>query len=233
MQFSNSSAAEATRVTKTPFLAIALSACALLAGCGGSNKEPEPEPVETAAAHGTPAPNVVQPGAPGEPSKRVDPNATPVAVQAVDADVQFMQKMIGHHTQAVVMTGWVPDRTSSTSIRLMAKRMEVSQKDEVELMKEWLKKQGVEVEEHAHSATDMPGMLTPKQLEQLQAANGTEFDRLFLQFMTQHHQGALQMVADLYNAGGGNETEIQQFAMHVDSDQSIEIQRMAELLEKI
>lgn len=216
---------------RTSWLTICVAA--VLTGCGGSNKEPEPDATEATPAYSSPAPNVVQPGAPGEPSKKVDPNATPVAVQAVDADVQFMQKMIGHHNQAVVMTGWVPDRTSSTSIRLMAKRMEVSQKDEMDLMKAWLKKQGVALDEHAHSATDMPGMLTPDQLEQLQGASGKDFDKLFLESMTRHHQGALQMVADLYNAGGGNETEIQQFAMHVDSDQSIEIQRMAELLQKL
>ena len=76
-------------------------------------------------------------------------------------------------------------------------------------------------------------MLTPAQLEKLQAASGKDFDKLFLESMTQHHKGALEMVAELYNAGGGNETEIQQFAMHVDSDQGIEIQRMAELAKKL
>jgi uncharacterized protein (DUF305 family) len=206
-------------------------AAAILAGCGGSDKEPQTA-AETAAPAET-AVNVVQPGAPGEPSKKIDPNTTPVPIKATEADVEFMQKMIGHHTQAVVMTGWVPDRTSSTSIRLLAKRMEVSQKDEIDLMKRWLKQQGKAPAEHEHSADEMPGMLTPEQLEQLQGAEGKAFDKLFLEFMTQHHQGALQMVADLYSAGGGNETEIQQFAMHVDSDQAIEIQRMAELLQKL
>jgi uncharacterized protein (DUF305 family) len=208
-----------------------IAATVVLAGCGGSKKEPEPTAATPAPAE--PAVNVVQPGGFNEPSRKVDPNTTPMAVPVTDADVEFMQKMIGHHTQAIVMTGWVPDRTSSPSVRLMARRMEVSQTDEIELMKRWLKKQGKAPAEHQHGAADMPGMLTPEQLKQLQAADGVEFDKLFLAFMTQHHQGALQMVADLYTAGGGGESEIQQFAMHVDSDQAIEIQRMAEVAAKL
>jgi uncharacterized protein (DUF305 family) len=200
---------------------------AVLVGCGGSSKEAgtaTPEPVATV--------NVVQPGAPGEPSKRVDPSKTPAAVAAVAADADFMRKMIHHHNQALTMTAWVPEKGANTSIRLMAKRMEVSQTDEIALMQQWLKKQGLNPDEQ-HTDMNMPGMLSPEQLKKLETAQGKDFDRLFLKYMTQHHQGAIQMVADLYNAGGGGETEINQFAMHVDSDQGIEIQRMAELAGKL
>jgi uncharacterized protein (DUF305 family) len=201
----------------------------VVAGCGGSNKEPvaaTPEPVETAV-------NVVQPGAPGEPSRKITVTPTPEGRDFVAADAEFMRGMIHHHDQAVRMTRWVPDRTASTSIRLLAKRMEVSQVDEIAMMKRWLKDRGEETGGHEHTDTSMPGMLSQEQLDQLENAKATEFDRLFLQFMTQHHQGALQMVADLYNAGGGQEPEIAQFAMHVDSDQNIEIARMAELAAKL
>ena len=201
---------------------------AVLAGCGGSGNDEAgtatPEPVATV--------NVVQPGAPGEPSKKVDPSKTPEAAQATDADADFMRKMIHHHNQALTMTAWVPEKGANTSVRVMAKRMEVSQTDEIALMQQWLEKQGLNPNEQ-HTDMDMPGMLSPEQLKELENAQGKDFDRLFLKYMTQHHQGALQMVADLYNAGGGAETEINQFAMHVDSDQGIEIQRMAELAEKL
>jgi uncharacterized protein (DUF305 family) len=207
-------------------------ATAVLAGCGGSNKDPEPGPDAATPTATETAVNVVQPGAPGEPTKQLPPGTTPVPIEPVEADFEFMQKMITHHDQALVMTGWVPDRAGDEGIKLLAKRMEISQKDEVEQMKQWLKKHGREPAPHEHSADEMPGMLTPEQLEQLQGAEGKQFEKLFLEFMTQHHQGALQMIADLYSAGGAGETEIQQFAMHVDSDQSIEIQRMAELLKK-
>jgi uncharacterized protein (DUF305 family) len=80
---------------------------------------------------------------------------------------------------------------------------------------------------------DMPGMLSQAQLDKLENAEGKAFDKLFLRSMTQHHKGALQMVQEATDKGAGVETEIGQFMLHVDSDQSIEIQRMAELAAKL
>src|SRR5690349_4611570 len=102
----------------------------LVAGCGGSQPREEPAPQPTV--------NVVQPGGVGEPTRRVDPNATPAAVRHTQADVEFMQGMIHHHQQALTMADWVPDRTQSTSIRLLARRMELSQQAEIDQMWKWL-----------------------------------------------------------------------------------------------
>ena len=203
---------------------------AALAGCGDGNKDSDPG----TTAESTPAAKVIQPGAPGEPSREVV--ATPT-VEGQDghtkADIEFMQGMIHHHQQAVIMTEWVPDRTQSTSLRLMAHRIEVSQSDEMALMQRWLKKRGVDPTDHSHMHKAMPGMVNSRQLRRLKEAKGIEFDRLFLRYMTQHHQGALTMVQDLVTKGGGSETEIGQFILHVDSDQSIEIKRMAELAKNL
>jgi uncharacterized protein (DUF305 family) len=202
-----------------------LAACvavALLSGCGGDKQGP--------VAIEEPAVNVVQPGAPGQPTRKVPPGTTTQQASHTEADVAFMQGMIHHHQQAIVMTDWVPDRTRSTSIRLMARRMAVSQTDEMALMRNWLEARGIDPADHSHRHTPMPGMLNSRQLAKLKAANGAEFDRLFLRYMTQHHQGALTMVTQLKDNGGGAETELSVFTGHVYADQSIEIGRMQELL---
>jgi uncharacterized protein (DUF305 family) len=211
------------RVGKSP-----LALCAvvvLLAGCGDSDKRSS----TAGQADETPDVSVVQPGAPGEPSREVVPTATPMGDGFKPADVEFMQGMIHHHQQAVTMSDWVPDRSQSTSIRLMARRIAVSQQDEMKLMRDWLKKRGVDPSDHSHRHRKMPGMVNSRQLSKLKDARGREFDRLFLRYMTQHHQGALTMVQELYEKGGGNEVEIGQFVLHVDADQSIEIERMQQL----
>ncbi len=195
---------------------------ALLAGCGASKPQEEAAPQPTV--------NVVQPGAVGEPAKRVDPNATPAAVQHTQADVEFMQGMIHHHQQALTMADWVPDRTQSTSIRLLARRMELSQQTEIDQMWKWLEARGVDPTDHTHKHVVMPGMLNSRQLERLKDARGARFDGLFLRYMTMHHRGALTMVQELLDKGGGAEAEIGAFTRHIDADQAIEITRMQQLL---
>lgn len=192
----------------------------------------------TASAPEPPAPTspVVQLGAPGEPNETLSPEdaAKLEAPKHVEADSDFMLDMIAHHDQAILMTGLVDERTSNRDIRLLAERMKVSQVDELVLMKQWLKDRAVPVNDvgaHEHDDGDpMPGMLTEAQIERLEAATGAEFERLFLEGMIQHHQGALQMVDELYAAGGGNESDTDQFARHVESDQGVEIARMQQML---
>lgn len=207
---------------------VAVAAVAVgLAGCGDNKNDSA-----STAAESTPAPQVkmIQPGAPGEPSREVVATPTPEGQDGhTKADIAFMQGMIHHHQQAVLMTEWVPDRTQSTSLRLMARRIEVSQTDEMALMRNWLKQRDVDPNDHSHRHKPMPGMVNSRQLAKLKDAKGVAFDRLFLRYMTQHHRGALTMVQDLVNKGGGVESEIGQFILHVDSDQAIEIKRMAEL----
>jgi uncharacterized protein (DUF305 family) len=207
----------------------------LLAGCSGGDSEPQPA-AET-------APNIVQPGAPGESGRTLsaDELAEIGETSYTDADVDFVQGMIHHHAQALRMTGLVPERSGGHGIPLLARRMEIAQEGEIELMQDWLKARGKPAptvhREHgeAHGAGDrlMPGMLTDEQMDELEAAEGREFDRLFLRFMIQHHRGAVTMVRELYAADGGAEPEVDSLARHVEADQQIEIARMEQLLAEL
>lgn len=192
-----------------------------------------------AVAVSTPAdapPAIIQPGAPGQANKVISrEQATDLSkVQATDADIKFMQGMIGHHSQALEMTALIPDRTAKREMLLLGQRISVSQADEIEMMKTWLKKRGAEIpSEHAHHMPGgmMPGMLTTEQMAELTAAKGEAFDQLFLKGMIQHHQGALDMVDELIKIpGAAQEGDINAFAADVDSDQRMEINRMRALL---
>ena len=159
------------------------------------------------------------------------------------ADVEFMQGMIGHHAQAIDMAALVPSRSTNRSIRILAQRITISQTDEIHLMQGWLKARGQAApdptasHEQRHDGMGdmgqmlMPGMLTPDQMAQLAGAKNSEFDRLFLQFMIQHHQGALTMVRALFDTqGAAQETPTFRYASEVDTDQRIEIARMQKML---
>src|SRR5262249_11918239 len=124
------------------------------------------------------------------------------------------------------------ERTDNRDVRVMARRMGIAQQGEIDVMRNWLKANGVDPANHNHRHMAMPGMLNTRQLERLKGASGIAFDVLFLRYMTRHHQGALTMVQDLLDKGGGAEAEIGAFTRHVDSDQAIEIQRMQELLKQ-
>ena len=212
---------------------IVIGLALLLAGCGDKSATGEPA-AET-------APNIVQPGAPGEGSETLsaDELSELEAPTFVDADVLFMQGMIHHHAQALRMTALVPKRAAGGEIPLLAERMDISQKSEIEQMQRWLKDRGQQApvlhlaHHHAHgvgAGTLMPGMLTERQLRRLARARGQEFNKLFLTLMIHHHEGALTMVRQLYAANGGAEPESDAFARHVDADQRIEIARMQQLL---
>lgn len=191
----------------------------LLAFAGGACRSVSPAPVRT-----------VQPGAPGEASKVVSARSA-VALKHTAADTAFMQGMIGHHAQALAMVTLLNARTSSQDMKMLGLRIEVSQKDEIKMMQAWLRDHGESVpDEHAlhmHGGKLMPGMLTPEQMAQLTAARGAEFDRLFLEFMIQHHEGALTMVKELLaSPGAAQESNMFAFASDVEADQSAEITRM-------
>jgi uncharacterized protein (DUF305 family) len=183
---------------------------------------------------------IVQPGAPGQPSRVVSAAtaADQTKVQYTPADVRFMQGMIHHHAQALDMTALLASRTGSEDMRKLAQRIEVSQADEINMMRKWLEARGQDVPgPHAHHAPDaplMPGMLTEAEMGQLAAAKGVEFDRLFLQYMIKHHAGALVMVTELVaTAGAAQEGEIFGFASDVDADQRIEMNRMGTMLREL
>ncbi len=187
----------------------------------------------------SPAP-LVQPGAPGQPTQAIDvAHATDLSrVSFTLADVQFMQGMIGHHAQAVEMVELLKTRTRRDDMKMLGLRIEVSQVDEIRMMQHWLEARGQAVpDEHAHHQHDaalMPGMLTPEAMARLAAASGPSFDRLFLEGMMSHHEGALVMVRDLFaSPGAGQDTEIFAFASDVEADQKMEIDRMGAMLKEL
>lgn len=194
-------------------------------------------------AQQTAPPAVVQPGAPGKPTRTLPPKTRAKLPPISPADVQFMQGMIMHHAQAVEMTALIESHTENKDVRSLGARISRSQADEIKFMKRWLVSRGQPVSQemsdmhHGHMSHGaimlMPGMLTAKQMEALRNARGEEFDRLFLTGMIQHHGGALTMVKDLFNsAGAGQDAELFNFATDVDSGQRAEIRIMERLLEK-
>jgi uncharacterized protein (DUF305 family) len=189
-----------------------------------------------AGATETAPPPIVQPGAPGEASRVItaDKASDLSHVQYIGADIKFMQGMIGHHAQAVEMTQLLATRTNREDMKMLAQRIEVSQNDEMNMMRRWLEVRGQEQPNaHAHHMPGMlmPGMLTQEEMATLAAAKGPEFDRLFLEGMIKHHAGALTMVQELFaSPGAGQESEIFAFASDVDADQRMEIDRMRAML---
>jgi uncharacterized protein (DUF305 family) len=192
-----------------------------------------------------PAPVIVQPGAPGQPSKTLPTGTHGTLPPQSRADVEFMQGMIMHHSQAVEMTALIPTHTDNKALAELGARISNSQSDEIKFMQRWLAARGestsMEMAMPGMPAMDksgkpmplMPGMLTPEQMDALRKAKGAEFDRLFLTGMIQHHNGALIMVKDLFNtAGSGQEADLFDFATDADNTQRAEIKIMQSMLEK-
>jgi uncharacterized protein (DUF305 family) len=188
-------------------------------------------------------PVVVQPGAPGKPSKRLPPSTRATLPPRSQADVDFMQGMIMHHSQAIEMTALLASHTDNKDLRLLGARISSSQSDEIRFMRRWLAVRGEplsmatpgmpDMDMSHNPAALMPGMLTPEQMESLRKAKGAEFDRLFLTGMIQHHNGALTMVRDLFDtAGAGQDADIFNFATDADNTQRAEIRIMQVMLEK-
>jgi uncharacterized protein (DUF305 family) len=155
-----------------------------------------------------------------------------------EADVRFMTRMIGHHAQALEMARLATDRTEDNQILTLSARIINAQNDEINTMQRWLRDRGQPVPEadHAmdHAAGDMPGMLTPEQMAELEAASGTEFDRLLLTFMIQHHAGAVAMVEELFRTdGAAQDEEVFKFASDAQVDQRTEIERMELMLSQL
>ena len=195
--------------------------------------------VVTAAlsARGQNQPPIVQPGAPGEPSRRIsaDEASDLAGIHFTDADVKFMQGMIAHHAQALEMTGLLADRTERDAMRRLAQRIALSQEDEIALMQDWLRSRGQTVPDasaHRESGAElMPGMLTADQMGQLEQTRGGTFDQLFLVFMIEHHRGALTMVENLLSQRGtAQDSQLFAFTSDISSDQGIEIDRMDAML---
>ena len=196
-------------------------ASAVLAGCAGASAGSSPAaqaaPTPVAAVYATPNPG----------------------------DVNFMKGMIPHHAQAVLIAGWAPSHGARPDVQRLCERIVVAQRDEIGMMQNWLREKGQEVT--SATATHMrmtmggmthdmlmPGMLTDDELKQLDAARGSEFDRLFLEAMIRHHQGAISMVEDLEKIDGARQDEtVFRFSQDVFADQTTEIERMQKMLATI
>ncbi len=215
--------------------------------------------ISVSAASAQDAP-IVQPGAPGEPAKRITREEAEAlsATSYIPADARFMQHMIVHHGQAVEMVALIADRTSHEGVTRMGARISASQATEIEFMKAWLVARGESTEMQGdHPMGDHPkgghpdgahpkmkmamkgdrntplmvGMLSPAQMDALAASTGAEFDRLFLTGMIHHHQGAIDMVnALLTNPNAGEDPALSEFLSAIIADQSAEILRMQNML---
>jgi uncharacterized protein (DUF305 family) len=160
-----------------------------------------------------------------------------------DADIEFMSGMIPHHAQAVIMAGWAPSHGARSDVAILCERILVGQADEIESMQTWLSDRDQPVPDARSTRWRMkmngmehdmlmPGMLTDEEMAQLDKARGGEFDRLFLEGMIRHHQGAIDMVNDLFKRyGAAQDNAIFRFASDVFADQSIEIGVMQKMLE--
>ena len=185
------------------------------------------------AASALAQPPIVQPGAPGEPSRTISAaEASDLAgIRFTEADVRFMQGMISHHAQALEMTALLDTNTASDAMRATALRIELSQEDEIEMMQDWLRERGQDVTavdaHHAEGFQPMPGMLTAEEMASLAEAEGVAFDRLFLELMIKHHRGAVTMVENLLRQpGAAQDSVLFGFTSDVVADQTAEINRM-------
>jgi uncharacterized protein (DUF305 family) len=192
-------------------------------------------------------------GALPQASAQSDVGPSPAAIAKADsgrppyakADVKFMQGMIAHHAQAIVMAAMAPAHGARANVRILAERIDVAQRDEIAFMQRWLRDRRETVPDpnathdmRGHKMSDMdmpemrmPGMLTADQMALLSAASGAAFDRLFLTFMIQHHRGALTMVEELFaSPGAGQDGAVFRFASDVTADQTTEINRMTSML---
>jgi uncharacterized protein (DUF305 family) len=218
---------------------LALATAVVGVGChGGSNAADQPN-----AATQAQGPAIVQPGAPGQASSVVSSVPAFHDNNYTDADVKFMQGMIHHHNQALLMAAMISSHTDTAQLGMLGQKIQISQTGEIQAMKEWLTGRHQDVpmimpdgaamlmgQTGTMDMAAMPGMLTPDEMKALDAARGAKFDELFLTGMIQHHKGALSMVADLRAAGGAKEPNIGDFCNQVDNDQRMEIVRMYGLL---
>jgi uncharacterized protein (DUF305 family) len=206
------------RVSSTRAIAFA-SFFLTLQACAGS----------TAATSSPPAPSADSPDL-AELEALYQARADSARMRYTQADVDFMRGMIAHHTQALVMSRLAPTHAGSDALRTLAARTINAQNDEISTMVGWLEDRGEAVDGATHMAS-MPGMLTDEQMDELAAAHGEEFDRLFLTYMIQHHSGAVTMVHELFGTDGAAlDDTVFKIASDIQVDQTTEINRMESML---
>ena len=208
-----------------PLLALLIAACGRATAAGGA---------------GAPAP-----AAQSDDAAIAKARADSARYPYTAADVRFMQGMVGHHAQAIVMSGWAPTHGASPAVRTLAERIINAQRDEIATIQQWLRDRQKPVPEATPHGMHMsmggmehemlmPGMLTEQQMAQLEQARGKEFDRLFLTYMIQHHRGAVEMVHELFATDGAAQDEgAFRLASDVQVDQITEISRMESMLARM
>ena len=221
--------APSVRTLVAAVITIGTTACSTAARTGTQSAAPTP---------------VTMPGAQGPAAAIARARADSARYPYTEADVSFMVGMIGHHAQAVVISKWAPTHLADPAVQRLAERIINAQEDEIATMQRWLADREKPVpdakpmshdragmEGMNHATMLMPGMLSDAQLKELDAARGPEFDRLFLQYMIQHHKGATSMVTTLFGTpGAGQDETIFKFASDVNVDQTTEIARMQRML---
>ena len=210
---------------------LGLAAASSLAACGAT----APKPIVLAEGAG-----VV-----GASSAAAIAQAEKSAGQFAPADVEFMQGMIPHHAQAVIMARWAPTHGARADIQRLCERIAVAQADEIRTMRRWLGERGQQVPDSMSTKHQMqmggmvhemlmPGMLSDQQMAALDKARGSEFDRLFLVGMIGHHEGAISMVRELFSHGNaGHDETVFRFAADVESDQTAELNVMRNMLRSV
>ncbi len=225
-------------------LLVAAIAAAATAGCA-SSPTPAPQPPAAVATDPAPAPTRPDAATVARLEAIYDARAQAALEDYHPADVHFMTGMIGHHAQALVMSGFAPHNGASPTIQVLCARIINAQQDEIDAMQAWLRDRGLEVPqihisgatltihgpEHAHH---MPGMLSPEQLVELGRAQGPDFDRLFLRYMIMHHEGAVTMVHELFATDGAAQGDfVFKLASDIQADQSSEVKRMELMLDAL
>ncbi|WP_369370498.1 DUF305 domain-containing protein [Promicromonospora sp. Populi] len=216
-----------------------LAPALVLSACG---PDEEPTPVST------PSSVVLQPGKPGEAAETIAPEdyeGAPAQAPFSEADADFLTDMIWHHSQAIEVAQLAPERAASEQLKTFATRIDVVQDSEIDLMSGWLEENeypvpvtvesgdgsGPRAPEHGHDAAEMPGMLTDAELADLEDASGAQFDRLFLEGMIKHHEGALTMCEEV--AASGSEERVLELANNIAADQMAEIDRLDQMLAEL
>lgn len=215
----------------------ALAALALTGCTSGPDAETaaaaRPAPSTTfTAAEGVP---VLVPGRPGEAPSVLAPGESGVRQNPLafdEAEVTFVTDMVPHHAQALEMASLAPERASDRRVRALAERIVADQGPEIATMQTWLEQNGLPAadEDGGHGGHAMPGMATEADVARLVAARGPAFDRLFLQLMVKHHEGALAMVAE---AGTVANVVVADMVADTGAKQAAEIGRMTQLLKTL
>ena len=219
------------------------AAVALTAACG-SGRADDPGPAGP-SADDTAAPTETRPADLAELEAIYRARQDSLRQRYTEADVRFVTGMIGHHAQALVMSELAESNGASPVMRVLTGRIINAQRDEIALMTRWLQDRGQPVPDvvvsgvEASIAAAMPGMhmagmLSPEQLRELAGAHGAEFDRLFLLYMIQHHEGAVTMVHELFAIDGAAQDEaVFKLASDIQVDQITEVERMRLMLEEM